>query len=86
MEEGHGVSLHAKHGRNILRLLSAVGIYYGAARMEIEYVVQTGFIGNGTVQRVMQVWACKTHAEYILLPESQFLLYVIYYFGCGSGC
>ena len=53
MEECNGVSLHAKHGGNVLCLLSAVGIYYGASRIQVQDMVQAGLVCGGAVQGVM---------------------------------
>ena len=85
MEECYGVSLHAKHGGYVFSLLSAVGIYYGTTRIMVQNVVQTSLVGGSAVQRVVQVGACETHSEHVLLAESEFILYVINHFRSGGG-
>ena len=86
VEEGYGVSFHAKRGGNIFGLLSAVGIYYGTAWIQVQDMVQSIFVCGSVVQGIVQVGTGETHAEHVLLAKSEFLLYVIYYFGGGSGC
>ena len=70
----------------LLRSCPTASIYYGASLVTAEQGYEFLLLVVGIVYPVGEVVSGEAHAEDVLLPEVQLLLYVVYHLGRGCGC